>query len=327
MTGEPDALNTTAAEATRTTVGSVERFPTPIAARAEQDQQKTFMVRTSGSASLQSHLKVTVPSTTAEAMAMNASIKERAAAAAAAAAKTAAAAAKTAAIAAAPAAPAFLRPPLKFPKRGREAPAAGRDRGGATRNAALSGDKKPPAAGAAEQPRAQGVMVVTPNARSKAIQMRVPRTTAECIELNKAIRERYPGEPQAGAAAKSGSAAAGATTTTSANNAVNESYSRRWRNPPAPGAGPGRGRDLRWGRAAGAERDAYGRQGAGLSSPEAAGYGELGYGTAEEPDFDRIIARLHSAMRWEQIVRVWEVRQGRGRAGGRGGGLGRRLEQ
>ncbi|CAM9951523.1 unnamed protein product, partial [Ectocarpus sp. 12 AP-2014] len=204
--------------------------------------QRTFVVRTPDSSS---SLKVTVPSTTAEAMAMNLSIRENARA------KKEAAAARRHAAAAAASAP---------NSRGRPA----------------------------ERRRVPSMMVVTPNARSKSIQMEVPLTTAECIELNRAVKERYPTQQQEADEDNN-------------NNAVNAGYSRRWRNPPAPGVGGGQG-----------AQQAYG---AGLSSsPEIVKYADVEQG-AREPSYDRTIGNLHKARRWDQIVRVWEEIEEREKGG------------
>lgn len=213
--------------------------------------QRTFVVRTPDSSS---SLKVTVPSTTAEAMAMNQSIRENARA------KKEAAARRQAATTAARAS--------KQP-----GDAGG---GGVTAAAAPHSRGRP-----AERRRAPSLMVVTPNARSKSIQMEVPLTTAECIELNRAVKERYPTQQEEEADEDS-------------SNSVNAGYSRRWRNPPAPGVGGGQG-----------AQHAYG---AGLSpSPEIVRYADVEQG-AREPSYDRTIGNLHRARRWDQIVRVWEVR-------------------
>lgn len=209
------------------------------------------MVRTPDSSS---SLKVTVPSTTAEAMAMNLSIKENARA------KKEAAARRHAATAAA-------RASSKQP-RGEAAAAAA---------AAAPHSRGRPA----ERRGVPSMMVVTPNARSKSIQMEVPLTTAECIELNRAVKERYPTQQQ--------------EADEDNNKGVNAGYSRRWRNPPAPGVGGGQG-----------VQHAYG---AGLSSsPEIVRYADVEQG-AREPSYDRTIGNLHKARRWDQIVRVWEVRR------------------
>ncbi|CAM9167910.1 unnamed protein product, partial [Ectocarpus sp. 4 AP-2014] len=219
--------------------------------------QRTFVVRTPDSSS---SLKVTVPSTTAEAMAMNLSIRENARA------KKEAAARRHAATTAA-------RASSKQP--GGEAPAA------AAASAPHSRGRP------AERRRVPSMMVVTPNARSKSIQMEVPLTTAECIELNRAVKERYPKQQQ--------------EADEDNNNAVNAGYSRRWRNPPAPGVGGGQG-----------AQHAYG---AGLSSfPEIVRYTDVEQG-AREPSYDRTIANLHKARRWDQIVRVWEEIEEREKGG------------
>ncbi|CAN0137781.1 unnamed protein product, partial [Ectocarpus sp. 12 AP-2014] len=220
--------------------------------------QRTFVVRTPDSSS---SLKVTVPSTTAEAMAMNLSIRENARA------KKEAAARRHAASTAA-------RTSSKQP--GGEAAAA-------AAAAAPQSRGRP-----AERRRVPSMMVVTPNARSKSIQMEVPLTTAECIELNRAVKERYPTQQQEADEDNN-------------NNALNPGYSRRWRNPPAPGVGGGQG-----------AQHAYG---AGLSSsPEIVKHADVEQG-AREPSYDRTIGNLHKARRWDQIVRVWEEIEEREKGG------------
>ena len=153
-------------------------------------------------------------------------------------------------------------------------------------------------------------MVVTPNARSKAIQMKVPRTTAECIELNKAIRERYPGETQHETDNNNGSSSSSSSSSNNNNNnRVNANYSKRWRNPPAPAPGGGDrsgvgGSGVLWD----GSKDAHeGAAGTILSSPEMFGYTQSGNGSGQ-PSFERTIGNLYNGMRWKQIVRVWEVR-------------------
>ncbi|CAB1117756.1 unnamed protein product [Ectocarpus sp. CCAP 1310/34] len=219
--------------------------------------QRTFVVRTPDSSS---SLKVNVPSTTAEAMAMNLSIRENARA------KKEAAARRHAATTAA-------RASSKQP--GGEAPAA---------SASAPHSRGRPA----ERRRLPSMMVVTPNARSKSIQMEVPLTTAECIELNRAVKKRYPTQQQEADEDNN-------------NNAVNAGYARRWRNPPAPGVCVGQG-----------AQHAYG---AGLSSsPEIIKYADVEQG-AREPSYDRTIGNLHKARRWDQIVRVWEEIEEREKGG------------
>ncbi|CAN0097189.1 unnamed protein product, partial [Ectocarpus fasciculatus] len=224
--------------------------------------QRTFVVRTPDSSS---SLKVTVPSTTAEAMAMNLSIRENARA------KKEAAARRHAATTAAA-------------RASSEQPGGGRGGTAAAAAAAAPHSRGRPA----ERRRAPSMMVVTPNARSKSIQMEVPLTTAECIELNRAVKERYPATRQQRQEAEEDD-------NNNNNNSVNAGYSRRWRNPPAPGVGGGQG-----------AQHAYG--GAGLTSfPEIVRYADVEQG-AREPSYDRTIGNLHRARRWDQIVRVWEVR-------------------
>ncbi|CAN0535036.1 unnamed protein product, partial [Ectocarpus sp. 8 AP-2014] len=208
---------------------------------APPKRERTFVVRTPDSSS---SLKVTVPSTTAEAMAMNLSIRENARA------KKEAAARRLA-----------------------KQPA-----GEGAASAAAAAAAAPHSRGRpAERRRVPSMMVVTPNARSRSIQMEVPLTTAECIELNRAVKERYPTQQQEA---------------DEDNNGVNAGYSRRWRNPPAPGVGGGQG--------------AHHAYGAGLSSsPEIVRYADVEQG-AREPSYDRTIGNLHKARRWDQIVRVWE---------------------
>lgn len=261
--------------------------------QAEQEEKRrTFVVRTPDS---RSPLKVAVPSTTAEAMAMNTSIKKKAK-------RDAERAAAAAAAAAAP------RPPIKFPPSGRTPAAAAATATGAASSVGRRdspGGKKPAGKGAVTagggQQRAPSLMVVTPNARSKAIQMKVPRTTAECIELNKAIRERYPGEARQETDGSNGTV----------NNKINANYAMRWRNPPAPAPGGGgggvRGSGVRLGQA-GRSRDARGAAaGTVLSSSEMFGFTQPGHGSGD-PSIERTIGNLYNGMRWEQIVRVWEVR-------------------
>eukprot|EP00752_Nemacystus_decipiens_P002939 g2733.t2 len=289
-TGEPDAAAAAAAPTPTPTPAPV---PAPNPPRHEQEEnRRTFVVRTSDSLS---PLKVAVPTTTAEAVAMNTSIKEKAK--------------RDAERAAAAASAGKLKPPPRGRKLAAVAAAAGAASSVSAGRRVSSGARKPAAAAAAaagaagagapagrtEQPqRAPSVMVVTPNVRSKAIQMKVPRTTAECIELNKAIRERYPGEAQH----------------ESVNNSVNANYSRRWRNPPAPAPGAGSGvvggSGVQWGKPGGVYKDAHGRAaGTVLSSPEMFGYTQLGRSSGE-PSFERTIGNLSNGMRWEQIVKVWE---------------------
>lgn len=271
--GEPDAGSSGAALTPTPT-------PTPTLSREgqQEEKQRTLVVRTPDSCSL---LKVAVPSTTAEAMAMNASIKEKAKR-------------NAELVVAAAQAP---RPSAKFPSGGRApAAAAAAAEGVASRvNAGRrgsTGGKKAAAASAAESERrpAPSVMMVKPDARSKAIQMKVPQTTAECIKLNEAIRERYPGgAPQ------------------EADNKVFANYSKRWRDPRSPAPGGGSDRGVLSGEAAGSKGVHGGAAGTVLSSPQVFGYTQPGDGSGE-PSFERTIGDLNNSMRWQQIVRVWEVR-------------------
>ena len=113
--------------------------------------------------------------------------------------------------------------------------------------------------------------------------MEVPATTAESVRLNKLIREKLLGEARC------------------------EDDFQRWRNPPAP-APDGGGSGVWRGKAA---MEAHERRAKAtiLSSPEVFGYSKVRRGS-RKPPFERTSANLHSGMRWEQIVKVWEVSAG-----------------
>lgn len=230
----------------------------------EEEEDRTFVVRTPDSFS---PLKVTVPKTTAEAVAMNMAIKKKAMAKREANARTLAASSSSGA--------AGSRVPTAGSRRQQGMRRAGDGLGGAAAGA-----------GSEERRRTPKLMTVKPNARSRSIQVEVPLTTAECIKLNRAVKERYPGDPTK----QDGSGGGG-----DRNNGLNAGYSKRWRNPPAPRGGGG-----------GAPyRNVF---------QEGGGNGSALQGSAQqtqnpgEPNYQRLIGNLFRRSSWEQIVAIWEVR-------------------
>ena len=237
--------------------GDKSGFFSPSAEGEMESPPRTLLVRPSDA----HPLKVTVPRTTAEAVAMNRSIQERA--------RLEAAAREGAAAAA-------MVPP---------ASPTGVEDGPAVAEGDVGGMVKAKAA-----PKE---MVVTPTARSNSLKIPVPATTAEAMAMNKAMRSRF--------------REAAADQSPTPGRLSGWMKSRKRRGGASSGGGKFGGLSVTEDNGAldgsGDRTEGWIVGGAAAERENTRPSWSLG-----EKSFDRTILELSRNMQWSQIIRVWEVR-------------------
>lgn len=222
-----------------------------FASKGDMENPRTLLLRTPDSYPV----KVTVPRTTAEAVALNRSIQEK----------------TRQEIVARECTSTEVEPPRS----------PGIEEGGDVTETKV------------EQTKAPREMVVTPTARSKSLKIPVPATTAEAMAMNKAMRSRFreavadqsptPGRSTGWIKSRKrrgGEGKFAGITISEGNNPLKDGGSGSW----AEG----------WtGEAAAKQEDSGVVQSTALSG---------------EKSFDRTVLELSRNMQWSQIIRVWQVR-------------------
>ena len=276
---------------------------------------RTFVVRTLDA----SPLRVTVPSTTTEALAMNRSIQDKVRQDATARQRTASSSIGTTSATAAAASEALQATAFT----------AGECRETGEQGTIGMGEREVVGAGSSDhhnhnrqqqQEQAQGLMMVTPNPRSKSLKIRVPATTAEALEMNKAMRSRFrePREERGQPATHGPNARDRLTGWGMAKKRQGGKGGGGDRGGGRGGGGGGSGWQVataRGNHAAEGRGGGWGAKRGPSGAPPVWTVARLeGEGEGDgDVSFDRTILKLSRDLQWSKIIRLWtEVREIRG---------------
>lgn len=269
-TTSPPTANVNAAAGSSTKGGF--RAPTAPTAGNEGQAPRTIVVRTPDAM----RLKVTVPSTTAEAVAMNKSIQEKAR-------KDAAARERNASEILQRSKTVEGRRPLVLHRGGWGGGAGGGGGGGgaiASEHQATSG--------------APTEMLITPTARAKSLKIPVPLTTADAVAMNKAMRSRFSDTRTTVESALSSGGLDGSGSGLSG-----------WDNARRAGSRSAIGED---GVLRGAEEESLGAPVVGTTPPAWSGQGQVQAQVGDgNLNFDQAILEHSRNLQWSQIIKIWQV--------------------